>query len=87
MRLSLVYALCHLYVAFANTSDSIHTKPHIFLVLVDDLGWANLGNRAGGGNGSTTVDEATVTIHLVSSDIWMVMDRGLQTHCARYRAA
>jgi len=58
MRLSLVYALCHLYVAFANTSDSIHTKPHIFLVLVDDLGWANLGNRAGGGNGSTTVEEA-----------------------------
>ena len=39
-------------------SNASSPKPHLFLVLVDDLGWSNVGFRASGESGSCVPEEA-----------------------------
>ena len=55
----------------ALVAGQSNVKPNVLLVLADDLGWSNLGNRAGSVNGSATPSEAqTPNIdELVSSGI------------------
>ena len=49
--------------ALAAEAATISGKPHVFLVLVDDLGWSNIGYRAGRGfKGSATKSEAVTPV-------------------------